>query len=146
MDQAFYAIGAGVIGLGFGVYSLIKLVLAHRWPEAEGTIVSSYKSNRSSDAGRMEDAEITYEYEVGGKLYRSDTIQAGGDISSSPSKRGSTNVDRILIKYPVGTKVTVYHHPRLPQIACLERTDATGVFIGFVFGGLLLLAGYYFFD
>jgi len=146
MDQGFYVIGVGIIGLGFGVYSLIKLILSRRWPEAEGTIVSAYKSNRPTDAGRMEDAEVTYEYEVNGKKYRNNTIQAGGDISASPSKRSATDVDRLLTKYPVGTKVAVYYHPRLPQIACLERSDATAIFIGFIFGPLAVALGYYLLD
>ena len=145
MNEAHYAIGAGIIVLGFGIYSLIKLILAHRWPSAEGKIVSSHKSKRHSDAGKMEDAEVVYEYEVAGKIYRSSAIQAGGDISSSPS-RSLTEVDKILAKYPEGTNVTVYYNPRVPQIACLERTDATGVLIGLVFGPIAIAVGYFMLD
>ena len=143
MNNAYYAIMGGGVGLIYGIYCLIKLISVRKWPSVEGRIVKSIKSNRSSDAGRMEDADIAYEFSVAGKAYLARVIQVGGDMSSSLSKQG-TKADAILTKYPVGAAVTVYYNPRFPQMACLERADATAAFVGIVFGTLAIAIGYLF--
>ena len=143
MSQAYLPIFAGPIGLAYGIYCLIKLILVRNWPVVEGEIVTSNRSHRPSDIGKMEDAEVVYEYAVSGKVYRARVIQAGGDMSSSPSK-SANDVDRILAKYPVGNTVAVFYNPRFPQMACLERSDATAAFIGILFGPLAIAVGYFF--
>ena len=108
-----------------------------------GKIIISDKTFRSAGFQKFEDANITYQYSVAGTQYKARVIQAGGDMSGSPSK-SENNVDKILAKYPLDTLVTVHYNPRFPQMACLEHSDATVVFIGFVFGPLAIAVGYFF--
>ena len=143
MSNAYFPIIVGAIALVYGLYCLAKLISVRNWPSVEGKIVSSTKTARSTDAGKMQDAEIAYEFTVAEKLYTARVIQAGGDMSSAHSKK-ETDVDKVLAKYPVGAVVPVYYNPRFPQMACLERSDATAVFIGLVFGPLAILVGYLF--
>jgi hypothetical protein len=143
MPDGYYPIIVGSIALAYSLYCLAKLISVRNWPSAEGKIIASSKTARSTDAGKMQDAEIAYEYTVAGKRYTARVIQAGGDMSSANSKK-ETDVDKKLAKYPIGTVVNVYYNPRFPQMACLERSDATAVFIGLVFGPLAILVGYLF--
>jgi hypothetical protein len=136
----------GAAAFVIGIYLLIKLVISRNWVAVEGRIVGSDKSFRSSDAGRFEDAEIKYEYEVNGKTYTSNVIKVGGDVSSHPSKRKATDVDGLLLKYPVGSAVTVYYNPNFPRMACLEREGGEALVVCFIFGPLAFIVGYFFFD
>lgn len=143
MSDGYYPIIVGSIALLYSLYCLAKLISVRNWPSVEGTIIRSGKSARVTDAGKMQDPEIAYQYTVGEKQYTARVIQAGGDLSSPHSKK-ETDVDKVLAKYPVGTVVDVYYNPKLPQMACLERSDATVIFIGLVFGPLAILVGYLF--
>ena len=134
---------AGAVAFVYAIYCLIRLILIRKWPATEGKIVTSHKTRRTFGLRRFEDAEVAYEYAVNGRRYCARVIQAGGDVSDNPSKSGN-NIDKILAKYPIDSTVTVFYNPRFPQMACLEHSDATAVFIGLLFGPLAIAGGYYF--
>jgi len=145
MDNGTYLIIAGVVALIYGLFCLFRLMSSRNWSSTEGTVITSYKSFRDTDAGKMEDAEIKYEYTVSEKTYTCKVIKSGGDVSSNRSKTSATDVDRMLAKYPVGKTVTVYFHPNLPQMACLEKAGGEALLICLLFGPLAILVGYFYF-
>ena len=115
-----------------------------KWESTEGTVIESYKTTRRDNFQTFEDAEITYEYEVGGKTYRSSVIKASGDMSGDTNKKGPSDVDKLIAKYRAGNSVTVHYNPSIPKMACLEQGGGEAMFICLVFGPLAVLVGYFF--
>lgn len=146
MSNGDVLIIVGAIAIIYGLYCLFRLIAVHNWPSVEGAVITSARALSTTDAGKMEDAEIRYEYSVDGKRYTSSVINAGGDLSNRPSKREKTEVDRLLGTYPVGRQITVFYNPKIPRMACLERNRADALFICLVFGPLAVIVGYFFID
>ena len=144
MSNGTIAIVVGSFAFLYGIFLLWRMFSSRNWASADGTITISQKSFASTDAGEMEDANITYTYTVGDKIYTSSVVKSGGDVSSNRSTRSRTDVDRLLAKYPVGTTVTVYFHPKLPRLACLEKAGGEALLICLVFGPLAIIVGYFF--
>jgi len=145
MNQGYIVIIAGSAAFVYGLYCLFRMFAFKKWEVTDGKIIASYKSTRDENFQNLEDAEITYEYEVCGKKYKSSTIQASGEMSGTPSKTGWSDIDKLLLKYPPGSNVRVYYNPSIPRMACLELGGGEAVFIGLVFGPLAVLVGYFFF-
>jgi hypothetical protein len=102
------------------------------------------KMLKHTDAGKLEDADIAYEYAFGEKTYTSKIIKIGGDMLSQPTKRAQSEADLLVAKYPVGKVVDVYVDPKHPKVACLEKAGGETVFISIFFGLLAVVAGLYF--
>lgn len=121
---------------------------ARNWPQAPGKVVTSVaevREVRVSDQDREEGyrlesrnfANVTYEYAVGSRKLRCNRISIGEDL-------GNSEVAKQLAKYPAGSIVTVYYHPRHPDQAVLERDlpkglwgclgIGTAIALGIVFG------------
>jgi hypothetical protein len=130
--------------MSYGFVSALRLKGSRGWPSVKGRIVRSIKSLKHTDAGKLEDPDIAYEYEFGEKKYTSKTIKIGGDMLSQPSKHAHSKADLLLAKYPVGKVVDVYVDPKHPKVACLEKAGAETVFISIFFGLLAVVAGLYF--
>jgi hypothetical protein len=143
-NQGTLAMIVGCCAVAYGVFCLIRMISSRNWTAAEGRIISSTKAIVDSDAGKLQEANIRYEYTVDGKMHRSSVVKSGGDVSSPHSKSSETDVDRLLAKYPVGAAVTVYFHPSMPSVACLERGGGEAIFICLIFGPLAIVVGYYF--
>ncbi|MBI5544532.1 MAG: DUF3592 domain-containing protein [Deltaproteobacteria bacterium] len=117
IDQLIPAL-VGATLFGVPAFLLIRLWLralaSRRWPIAEGRIT---RSAVSLSAGKKEQAsvQLTYEYEVGGKTYRSDTVRFGDFLNFSKSDAYAT-----VARFSVGQRVEVRHHPRRPERATLE--------------------------
>jgi hypothetical protein len=79
-------------------------------------------------------ALVTFEYEVDGRRYLSDTITFG-DYSSS--NRGLA--ERTAARYPIGADVQVFYDPDDPAVGVLERRAAFGTGLFFVVGIVFLL-------
>jgi len=63
-------------------------------------------------------ARVHYAYDVNGRAYQSDQIQAGDKIMAIGS---SANAYATIDRYPEGAIVTVYYNPANPQESALER-------------------------
>ncbi|MGV3638574.1 MAG: DUF3592 domain-containing protein [Flavobacteriales bacterium] len=111
-------------------YQFLWSLRALTWPSTSGVITHSasvFLGMRGSDvSGRRNSARhtwrVTYQYQVDGRTYTSsnkglDTDEEDGDLSSANEKAR---------EHPVGSTVRVFHHPREPQLACLDRSLING--------------------
>ena len=144
MDEQYLLLIVGAVAISYGVVSALRLKLSSGWPQVEGRVVRSEKRLKHTDAGRLEDADVAYEYSFGGKQYTSRVVKIGGDMLTSPSKRSPSEADLLIAKYPVGRVVNVYVNPKHPKVACLERAGAETVFISLLCGAAAVVAGVYF--
>ena len=144
MDEQYLLIAVGAAVISYGVVSALRLKLSSGWPHVEGRVVRSEKRIEHTDAGRLENADIAYEYAYGGKQYSSRVVKIGGDLLTSPSRRAPSEADLLLAKYPLGKVVDVYVNPKHPKVACLERAGAETVFISLFSGAAAVAVGIYF--
>ena len=87
---------------------------ASQWPSVNGTVLSARLVSHGSIRYRADFPEISYSYEVGGKVYKSKHIAAGGEM-------GGVGAQSVLDRYPVSSQVTVYYDPKNPKDAVLEK-------------------------
>jgi hypothetical protein len=117
---------------------------ARDWPQVAGKVVTSVAEVREvevSDDEREEGfrlesrnfANVTYEYAVGGRKLRCNRISIGEDL-------GNFQVAEKLAKYPAGSIVTVYHNPRHPEQAVLEREMPKGLWGCLGIGSAVVIA------
>ena len=144
MDEQHILIIVGAVAMSYGFVSALRLKGSMSWPSVQGRIINSAKKVKHTDAGRLEDADIAYEYSFGKKKYTSKVIKIGGDLLSQPSKRGPSEADLLLAKYPVGKVVDVYVNPKHPKVVCLEKAGVETVFISIFCGLLAVVVGLYF--
>jgi hypothetical protein len=144
MDEQYMLIIVGAVVTSYGLVSALRLKRSAAWPRVEGRVVRSEKRVEHTDAGRLEDADIAYEYAFGGRVYTSRVVKVGGDMLTSPSKRPPSGADLLLAKYPVGRVVDVYVDPQHPKVACLERAGGEAVLLSTLCGAAAVAAGIYF--
>lgn len=78
--------------------------------------------------------DITYQYTVNGQQYINNRFAQRPTLINRESI-----IQRVLEKYPVGQKVTVYYNPANPQDAYLQK-GMGGAATAIVLGALLLTA------
>jgi hypothetical protein len=144
MNQQHILIIVGAVAISYGFVSALRLKRSMSWPSVKGRIIRSIKRLEHTDAGKLEDADIAYEYVFEEKEYSSKVIKIGGDMLSQPSRNASSQADLLLAQYPINKVVDVYVNPKHPTVACLEKAGAETVFISIFFGLLAVLAGIYF--
>lgn len=99
---------------------VLRFKRTREWPSVRGRIVESRRGEEgyrdlASTASRIRPVPIVrYAYEVGGVAYRGHRIDAGEGV-------GEDEIDGILRRYPVGAEVAVFHDPKNPKEAVLER-------------------------
>jgi hypothetical protein len=93
--------------------------LAAKWPTVSGIIeLSTTESYVKRENGRNETVyapAVEYSYEVRDRQYRSRQVKLGVEISGS-----KFIADKIAMKYPQGSRVTVHYDPQNPSSAMLE--------------------------
>ena len=113
---------------------------ARNWPTVPGRIVSGSIAMRSISLPRGRSytygANIGYEYEVGGRRYRSDRYSLSGQHQFSFEGRAK----RLLAKFPVGTPVTVSYDPAKPEAGVISLSAPAIFVLRFVFWFVLALA------
>lgn len=137
-------IGVGV--MVFGVVEWQRAKAAERWPTVEGTVVSAEISSRwnsgtdGSRRTRSYTPDITYRYVVLGDEYTGNRVMFAQYSSNTES-----DIRPILRRYPRGSTVTVYHHPRKPELSVLEPGLTLGNYLIPLFGIVWLLGslGFY---
>lgn len=118
----------GLIGMGSGVWMLLQGHNCTRWPTAEGVIRTATISH-----SKPYRASISYYYQVAGIPYTGTRLAFGEDMA-----RGQ----RILNRYPVGTKAAVHYLPDEPQLAVLETGVHAGVWNNLGIGTVFALFGW----
>ena len=104
----------------FLLRNAVRGLASKGWPTTWGTVLASdvTRSTSTDDDGSTSTnygAKITYEYEVEGEKYFGDR-RSFAEYTSGSSARAY----RIAHKYPAGSQVTVYYHPRKPELCVLE--------------------------
>lgn len=115
----YIAAGTMALGLVATIYAKWIHAKATGWKKAPGRILSSapgfalVQKFRTEQPRNVRVAKITYEFEVGGRTFRSNRILDTGIHQED-------QVERLLKSYPVGAAVTVLHDPRDPSRSALE--------------------------
>jgi hypothetical protein len=112
---------------------LVRFKRTQAWPAVRGRIVESRRGEESyrdltNQTTRMRTVPVVrYVYAVDGVQYRGHKIDAGEGV-------GEDEIDGILAHYPVGAEVAVFHDPKDPSKAVLERKIPKDVARGCVSG------------
>ncbi|HEY6328656.1 MAG TPA: DUF3592 domain-containing protein [Blastocatellia bacterium] len=149
-EGAWVVLGMAVL---FGAIGTIALAATGRlrlrqkqalsWPSVPGKITANSVSRHEDDESLWFHCDLRYQYSVDGHSYEGRALAAGG---SSGDEKGANEEHR---RYPLGSIVTVYHNPRKPQDAVLERDPVAKsqrvlLLVGgiFFFSALVLFAIY----
>lgn len=132
MGIAFLAAGLGVAAWGF--MNLSTAMESKSWPTADGKIISStvvkkVESYTDSDRRRktrtIYEAQVRYDYKVGGHSFIGSRITTADSGSSSESR-----AKKISKRYAPGSACTVYYNPDKPAQSVLKA--------GITFGTLMI--------
>ena len=154
---AFRVFGSLIVAVGLGavLYSAWAIRRGRRsasWPTVDATVTHSAvfttaeTSSTGSRASTMYEhfPAVRYEYEVGGKRYRS------GRLIFLRTNYTRADAEAAVARYPVGHRVTAHYSPRNPKVAVLEPglgANAKHYYKGYAIGaffaaiGLLLAYG-----
>lgn len=97
-----------------------KALLSEDWPAVDGLVISSTLqeyAHLESEKGRavhIYEPQVTYQYSVDAQPFSSNRISAG------VSRFDKRTAEKILKRYPPGTKVHVHYNPLEPQESVLE--------------------------
>ena len=118
------ALGFGFIIFFLGIRNIyVQLYhITHFKPVEAKILASSVKVSRGADVGPggykdYHEPDITYEYTVGGKKYKSDTVV----IPCFGSIEGEEWAKEVVNAYKKGTKATAYYNPENPSDSFLLK-------------------------
>jgi hypothetical protein len=135
------AIGGGLWALDIGLKSLELARASTGWPTTPGQIVSSRviehrQTNEDGDPHTSYWVQVRYAYMVNGISYSSERVNLGvGGGGDSPA-----GAQRVVSRYPAGSRATVYYDPQNPQEALLEPGEGMAVWLPLWMAGGALLA------
>ncbi len=120
----------GVVAAVWALYQLIWSLRTLTWPATEGTVERSEEEllqyrNEAARASAMKIRHawrLSYTYSVDGRSYTSD--QRGLDTDEEEMDLSAAL--ELVRKHPVGSHITVYHHPKDPALACIDRSSFNG--------------------
>jgi hypothetical protein len=127
---------AGLCSLIFAYLATraIDHLRARRWPRCMGTIVESVVEADNHDSGGGAcNPRVRFTYVAGGLSRESRHFAFHTRIGSR------AEAEAVIAKYPVGSAVTVHHHPSRPEQAVLEPGSAALSVAVAAFAGLLFL-------
>lgn len=143
-----------LLGVIFSLYStktLLSVITSLSWPSVTGIVTHSsidkkiyteHDDNRSSYSKstylhrEAYAPVISYEYIINGKIFSNTNLDFSGVYTAD-----IVQVERKLNQYPVGSSVSVYYHPKEPEVSVLERNIKKDSIILFVVGIILLTIG-----
>jgi hypothetical protein len=106
----------GLVLIFFGLRDILLSQRSTNWQPTAGVIVSSDLGvEDDGDGNTLYSAKIQYTYTLEGQQLQGDRVFFG---AMSTSER--QQVFDLLLKYPIGTAVTVYYDPADPSQAVLE--------------------------
>lgn len=106
-------------------YQLVWSLRALTWPSVQGTLTQSEAVfmgiNNSTTIGPRGSTKhwwkVAYTYAVDGVNY-SGTNKA---LDTDDQDSNFSGVSKKVAEHPPGSSIRVYHHPRDPQLACIDR-------------------------
>ena len=138
----FVAVPGGVI-LWMGLRSVWHGLASSHWPAVAGIVLhAGMTESQAKEAGTKNtlifySARLAFLYQVNGQDYTTETVQFGRALGSGDSSSEAI----LMLRYPVGAKVTVFHHPHAPALATVKpglHTDVAWYLCG---GAVLILFG-----
>jgi hypothetical protein len=132
-----FTLVGGIAGYFIAGRPLQTYFAAKHWPETPCEIVSSSVGRHSgSKGGSTYSIDITYRYQVREREFKSDTysIMMGGSSSGRSSKQ------RVVARYPVGSKSVCYVNPEDPTETVLNRDLSPWMLLGLI-PAIFLLVG-----
>lgn len=134
----FFA-AAGLVLLLFLIFNWRIAGAAARWPTTTGTILSSVAEPRRTSAadGRAQTATIwssviEYSYRVQDRDYHGTRLAFGADVAGPRDL-----AEKVVARYPVGSKVTVHFDPANPSVAVLDTH------VAFAWSTLILMMAFF---
>lgn len=138
----FMAVPGGII-LWMGLRSAWRGLASPHWPTVSGVVLhagmteSQAKQTGTRNTYIFYSTKLAFHYQVNGRDYTTETVQFGRAIGSGDI----SNEAVLLLRYPAGTKVTVFYHPHDPALATVKpgvNTDVAWYLCG---GAILILFG-----
>ncbi|HTD53333.1 MAG TPA: DUF3592 domain-containing protein, partial [Thermoanaerobaculia bacterium] len=133
-------------GLGTSLFFIrpaLKNIAARNWPEVPCVVISSdVRSHSGSKGGSTYSIDILYQYEVGGRTYKSNQYHFMGGSSSGYEGKAD-----VVAQNPPGTRRVCYVNPADPTEAVLQRSFGKEYIVAIVpavfmlvgLGGILLV-------
>jgi hypothetical protein len=132
-------------GLGTSLFFIRpawKNIAARNWPEVPCVVLSSDMRSHSGNKGSTYSVDILYQYEVGGRTYRSNQYHFMGGSSGGYDAKAA-----VVAQNPPGTRRLCYVNPADPTDAVLQRSFGKeymvaivpAVFMAAGLGGILLV-------
>ena len=122
----FIAIGGGVF-IPMALVPSFRMAMSTTWKETPCTIVSSSMRSWSTDDGTSYRADVLYEYQAGGRSWRSNSIEFFGFLNT-----GYDAAHETLSRYPDRSSATCWVSPRNPSKSILEREWRLKQLIGLI--------------
>jgi hypothetical protein len=130
----------GLALIRLGADDIWRAFTSTRWHIAPGLVLKSgvtrnmFKSGTTTRGSGNYYASITVGYRVNGRDYTTNRIYFGPSVNSTrPS-----DVALWVLRYPVGKKVSISHHPQHPSIATI-RPGITGDVLSLPVAGLAVI-------
>jgi hypothetical protein len=118
-----------------------RVAAARRWPVARGTVVESrVEDYRDSDGDWIYRPVITYQYDVGGRVYTNDLLAFGARSLTRGGIGAERKAQASVARYPLGGNVEMHYHPERPEESVLEIRSAVATLLVIV-GVIFLFAG-----
>jgi hypothetical protein len=129
------------VGLLLSLYNLVLIVRAkstENWDRTDGTITDSELVDCTSigETDSTFKPKVEYSYALNGNEYKSKRIYFGSHIMTSYNKR---HCQKLVEKYPKGTKVIVYFDRANEKQSVLETGIKYQIIFGFILG--LIITG-----
>lgn len=134
----YFDITVGLLLSLYNLWFIIKAKSTENWDKTDGTITNSELLDLTSvgEADSTFKPQIDYSYTLNGNEYKSKRIYFGSHIMTSYNKRHS---QKLVEKYPRGTKVIVYFDRLNEKQSVLETGIKYQIIIGFILG--LIITG-----
>ncbi|PZM80452.1 MAG: hypothetical protein DKT66_14430 [Candidatus Melainabacteria bacterium] len=115
------------IAIGCAWYAVNETMLgvaSEKWPTVNAKVTSSIVKKVQTKHGTRDEAQIHYQYVVGGKTYDSDRIKFGGMQLQSH--------DLMVAAFPKGKQISIHYKPGDPGVSCLS-TGVNQYSVGMLF-------------
>lgn len=100
--------------------SVIMAIWSRKWPSTQGRLIEAVVTPELSGGQYAESPSVTYEYEVGGRTYRSSLIHPTGDLSWGTNIPGVSSASLQLDDIINRGEPAVFYCPLFPRYACLR--------------------------
>jgi hypothetical protein len=104
---------------------------SHGWPRADGEVIHR-NLKRTFLQGIGQVPQVRYSFEAGGQRWEHDHVVFGGHRAMQRRQ-----AEKVLSRYPTGSKVQVIHDPGDPRVCALESDSS---FVAPIITGVAMMA------